>query len=86
MCVDVFILSVLEQVRVSVDMSRPGTAGELLRQSVVPPQGLQHSEAQQGLSLDYPKIKSDLTGGNERVAALLLQALRWVSDEAQTSL
>ena len=62
-----------------MDITRPGTAGELLRNSVVPPQGLQRHEAQQGQVFDYAKIKADLTTAPDRTRAFLLQALRWVS-------
>ena len=65
-----------------MDITRPGTAGELLRQSVVPPQGLQPSQAQTGQVLDYAKIKADLTTATDRMRALLLQALRWVGIQA----
>ena len=68
------------QIRQSVDITRPGTAGELLRQSVVPPQGLKSSEAHAGQLLDYAKIKADLTTATDRMRALLLQAIRWVSN------
>ncbi|KAK2175425.1 hypothetical protein NP493_733g00009 [Ridgeia piscesae] len=65
------------QVRQSVDLTRPGTAAEVLRQSVMPPQGLQQGEAAPNVSLDYDKIKEDVSRGTERTVALLLQALRW---------
>ncbi|KAI0215308.1 LisH domain-containing protein ARMC9 [Lamellibrachia satsuma] len=65
------------QIRQSLDLTRPGTAAEVLRQSVMPPQGLQQGEAAPNVSLDYEKIKEDLSQGTERTVALLLQALRW---------
>ncbi len=34
-----------------------------------------------GSNLDYDKIKHDITSHQERTQALLLQALRWVSQE-----
>ncbi|XP_013396944.1 lisH domain-containing protein ARMC9 isoform X2 [Lingula anatina] len=63
--------------RQSVDFARPGTAGNVLRQSIAVPQI--SPEKDQGLlsSLDYDKIKKDLVNGPERRQALLLQALRW---------
>ena len=78
LCTSTYLL----QIRQSVDITRPGTAGELLRQSVVPPQGLQPSQAQTGQVLDYAKIKADLTTATDRMRALLLQALRWVGIHA----
>lgn len=32
-------------------------------------------------SLDYEKLKKDLVEGSDRLRALLLQALRWVSND-----
>ncbi|CAD5122924.1 DgyrCDS11322 [Dimorphilus gyrociliatus] len=72
------------QVRQSVNLSRPGTAAEMLRQSVLPPQGLQPGESMPNKSLDYDRIKHDLTEGGERLKALLLQALRWVFHQQTT--
>ncbi|XP_070560992.1 lisH domain-containing protein ARMC9-like isoform X4 [Ptychodera flava] len=62
------------QMAESVDISRPGTAGTLLRASALP-----HSEPDENLlpALDYSKVKSDMVNGKDRRKMLLLQALRW---------
>lgn len=62
----------------SVDMTRPGTAGDALRQSIAPRQAskLDLQEESQ-MVLDYEKIKQDLQVASERRKCLLLQALRW---------
>ncbi|ELU06099.1 hypothetical protein CAPTEDRAFT_181527 [Capitella teleta] len=63
--------------RQSVDLTRPGTAGEMLRQSVIPPQGLQPGDSAPGQAFDFEKIKHDMTSSAVNEQALLLQALRW---------
>ncbi|KAK3104927.1 hypothetical protein FSP39_013356 [Pinctada imbricata] len=60
----------------SIDLTRPGTASHLLRQSIAPQsQGTQESDAL--APLDYEKVKSDLAHAQDRRKALLLQAIRW---------
>nr|XP_006813646.1 PREDICTED: lisH domain-containing protein ARMC9-like [Saccoglossus kowalevskii] len=64
------------QVRESMDISRPGTAGSLLRASVLPHR--EPSEASNALPpLDYIKVKNDLIHADDRRQIFLLQALRW---------
>uniref|UniRef100_A0A0B7BQE6 LisH domain-containing protein ARMC9 n=1 Tax=Arion vulgaris TaxID=1028688 RepID=A0A0B7BQE6_9EUPU len=61
----------------SIDLSRPGTAGEALRASVIP-SSLPISEPEETYpSLDFDQIKSQLTDSSDRKKALILQALRW---------
>ncbi|ESO95759.1 hypothetical protein LOTGIDRAFT_214855 [Lottia gigantea] len=62
--------------RTSLDLTRPGTAGEALRKSVAPTR-MSKPEVEQFPSLDYRKVRNDLMTGSERTQALLLQALRW---------
>lgn len=63
------------QVRQSLDLTRPGTAALALRQSIAPPQPAPLPEKH--FILDYTKIKNDLLNSSEKRQALLLQALRW---------
>ncbi|PVD35296.1 hypothetical protein C0Q70_02256 [Pomacea canaliculata] len=60
----------------SVDLTRPGTAGEALRASVAPKRSGQ-LDAEAHINLDYAKIKADLQSADDRRIALILQALRW---------
>ncbi|XP_067659253.1 lisH domain-containing protein ARMC9-like [Haliotis asinina] len=62
--------------RTSVDLVRPGTAGEALRASVIPAKQTVR-DAETYASLDYQRLKKDLVEGSDRKKALLLQALRW---------
>ncbi|XP_077998887.1 lisH domain-containing protein ARMC9-like isoform X2 [Glandiceps talaboti] len=69
-------------IRESVDISRPGTAGTLLRASAMP-----HSSGSEDNAfphLDYPKVKGDLVNGDDRRKILLLQALRWRLTRSQS--
>ncbi|XP_053379152.1 lisH domain-containing protein ARMC9-like isoform X2 [Mercenaria mercenaria] len=62
----------------SVDMTRPGTAGDALRQSIAPRQASKIEQPEEPqIALDYEKIKQDLQVADERRKCLLLQALRW---------
>ncbi|KAL5017750.1 hypothetical protein ScPMuIL_005168 [Solemya velum] len=57
----------------SVDLTRPGTAGDVLRASIAP----QHDDKFAYKTLDYEKVKHDMAHSTDRNKALLLQALRW---------
>ncbi|KAK6177323.1 hypothetical protein SNE40_015447 [Patella caerulea] len=63
--------------RNSIDLTRPGTAGEALRASVAPTRASKPVEVEQFPTLDYRKVRNDLMTGTPRNQALLLQALRW---------
>nr|XP_023675717.1 lisH domain-containing protein ARMC9 isoform X4 [Paramormyrops kingsleyae] len=58
----------------SMDFTRPGTASSMLRASVAPPKP---KDVPLLPSLDYERLKKDLSSGTDRLKALLLQALRW---------
>ncbi|KAM8953640.1 lisH domain-containing protein ARMC9 isoform 2-T2 [Pelodytes ibericus] len=58
----------------SIDFTRPGTASSMLRASIAP---TKPQEVPLLPSLDYEKLKKDLVFGNDRLKALILQALRW---------
>lgn len=58
----------------STDFTRPGTASSVLRAFLVPQRP---KEVPMLPSLDYDKLKKDLLESNDRLRALLLQALRW---------
>ncbi|XP_063772629.1 lisH domain-containing protein ARMC9 isoform X3 [Pseudophryne corroboree] len=71
----------------SIDFTRPGTQGwhcvgpchgadasSMLRASIIP---IKPQEVPLLPSLDYEKLKKDLVYGNDRLKALILQALRW---------
>ncbi|CAL1530183.1 unnamed protein product [Lymnaea stagnalis] len=65
--------------RSSVDLTRPGTAGEALRASAVPvPNPLPIAEPEENYPpLDFNQIKTQITESLDRKKALILQALRW---------
>ncbi|NXL25236.1 ARMC9 protein, partial [Setophaga kirtlandii] len=58
----------------NIDFTRPGTASTLLRASL---SSMKVQDVPLLPSLDYEKLKKDLITGNDRLKALLLQALRW---------
>ncbi|KAL8583522.1 hypothetical protein ACOMHN_054838 [Nucella lapillus] len=62
--------------RSSVDLTRPGTAGDALRASVAPPMPSK-AEVESFPPLDYGKLKAELQTVDDSKKALLLQALRW---------
>lgn len=62
----------------SVDLTRPGTAGDALRQSIAPQAAAAREMIDEGpVVLDYSKVKHDMAFGADRRKCLLLQALRW---------
>ncbi|XP_031574195.1 lisH domain-containing protein ARMC9-like [Actinia tenebrosa] len=63
----------------SIDVTKPGTASSMLRASFAIDQQNSKDEEQvpSTVSLDFDKIKSDLTSLPEQRLAFLLQALRW---------
>ncbi|GFO05722.1 lish domain-containing protein armc9, partial [Plakobranchus ocellatus] len=61
----------------SVDLTRPGTAGEALRASVVPPPLPLHEPEETYPPLDFNQVKGQITDALDRKKALILQALRW---------
>ncbi|RUS90213.1 hypothetical protein EGW08_001994 [Elysia chlorotica] len=60
-----------------VDLTRPGTAGEALRASVVPPPLPLHEPEETYPPLDFNQVKAQITDALDRKKALILQALRW---------
>ncbi|XP_059507094.1 lisH domain-containing protein ARMC9 isoform X3 [Stegostoma tigrinum] len=82
-CVRLFSNQMKQSVAQSIDFTRPGTspcnsdgsASSMLRASVVP--AMKSKDVPLLPSLDYEKLKNDLVYGNDRLKALLLQALRW---------
>ncbi|XP_029356592.1 lisH domain-containing protein ARMC9 isoform X5 [Echeneis naucrates] len=72
-CVRLFSSQMRQSVAQSTDFTRPGTASSMLRASIAP----QSKEVPMLPSLDYEKLKKDLIEGSDRLASLLLQALRW---------
>ncbi|KAL2089781.1 hypothetical protein ACEWY4_014469 [Coilia grayii] len=87
-CMRLFSNQMSHSAAQSVDFTRPGTgyysmspydnddgyASSMLRASIAPPQP---REVPLLPSLDYDKLKRDLSNGSDRLQALLLQALRW---------
>ncbi|XP_005104437.1 lisH domain-containing protein ARMC9 [Aplysia californica] len=64
--------------RTSVDLTRPGTAGEALRASAMPPPVLPLAEPEETYPpLDFIQVKAQITDALDRKKALVLQALRW---------
>ncbi|XP_064610280.1 lisH domain-containing protein ARMC9-like isoform X2 [Liolophura sinensis] len=63
--------------RQSVDLTRPGTAGDVLRASVMPSQHGQGEMSDPFPALDYEKIKQALSTAAVRQKGFILQALRW---------
>ncbi|XP_078063544.1 lisH domain-containing protein ARMC9 isoform X5 [Mustelus asterias] len=87
-CVRLFSNQMRQNVAQSIDFTRPGTdvyfkspchsegsASSMLRASIVPT--TKSKDVPLLPSLDYEKLKNDLIYGNDRLKALLLQALRW---------
>lgn len=64
-------------VHTSLDLTRPGTAGEVLRASVAPQRMQSKTEVEAFPPLDYTKLKSELQEADNHKKALILQALRW---------
>ncbi|XP_022090027.1 lisH domain-containing protein ARMC9-like isoform X3 [Acanthaster planci] len=62
------------QLRESVDVNRPSTAGEMFRASFAPPS---KEDVPLLPSLDYERVKNDMINAPSRQRELLLQALRW---------
>ncbi|XP_047727553.1 lisH domain-containing protein ARMC9 isoform X3 [Prionailurus viverrinus] len=73
-CVRLFSNQMRQSLAHSVDFTRPGTASTMLRASLAPGK---LKDVPLLPSLDYEKLKKDLTGGSDRLKAFLLQALRW---------
>ncbi|XP_072493539.1 lisH domain-containing protein ARMC9 isoform X2 [Notamacropus eugenii] len=73
-CVRLFSNQMRQSLAHSIDFTRPGTASTMLRASLAP---VKLKEIPLLPSLDYEKLKKDLTFGNDRLKAFLLQALRW---------
>ncbi|XP_078420049.1 lisH domain-containing protein ARMC9 isoform X2 [Cetorhinus maximus] len=74
-CVRLFSNQMRQSMAQSIDFTRPGTASSMLRASIVPT--TKSKDVPLLPSLDYEKLKNDLIYGNDRLKALLLQALRW---------
>ncbi|XP_067898403.1 lisH domain-containing protein ARMC9 isoform X4 [Heterodontus francisci] len=74
-CVRLFSNQMRQSIAQSIDFTRPGTASSMLRASIVPT--MKSKDVPLLPSLDYEKLKNDLIYGNDRLKALLLQALRW---------
>lgn len=60
-----------------IDLTRPGTAGEALRASVIPPPLPLHEPEETYPPLDFNQVKGQITDALDRKKALILQALRW---------
>ncbi|XP_056675932.1 lisH domain-containing protein ARMC9 isoform X2 [Monodelphis domestica] len=73
-CVRLFSNQMRQSLAHSIDFTRPGTASTMLRASLAPGK---LKEVPLLPSLDYEKLKKDLTFGSDRLKAFLLQALRW---------
>ncbi|XP_074654207.1 lisH domain-containing protein ARMC9-like isoform X2 [Tubulanus polymorphus] len=73
------------QMAQSLDLSRPGTAGEALRQSIAPQKHKRSKTPSQIAPLDFEKVKKDLATAPDRNRTLLLQALRWRLTRATSS-
>uniref|UniRef100_A0A6I8SKE1 LisH domain-containing protein ARMC9 n=1 Tax=Xenopus tropicalis TaxID=8364 RepID=A0A6I8SKE1_XENTR len=73
-CTRLFSTQMKQSSAQSIDFTRPGTASSMLRASIAP---LKQQEVPLFPSLDYEKLKKDLVFGNDRLKALILQALRW---------
>ncbi|KAM9002433.1 lisH domain-containing protein ARMC9 isoform 1-T3 [Sarcophilus harrisii] len=73
-CVRLFSNQMRQSLAHSIDFTRPGTASTMLRASLAP---VKLKEVPLLPSLDYEKLKKDLTFGHDRLKAFLLQALRW---------
>ncbi|XP_046500024.1 lisH domain-containing protein ARMC9 isoform X2 [Equus quagga] len=73
-CVRLFSNQMRQSLAHSVDFTRPGTASTMLRASLAP---AKLKDVPLLPSLDYEKLKKDLTLGSDRLKAFLLQALRW---------
>ncbi|KAM9316940.1 lisH domain-containing protein ARMC9 [Gastrophryne carolinensis] len=73
-CTRLFNSQMRQSAAQSIDFTRPGTASSMLRASIAP---TKPQEVPLLPSLDYEKLKKDLVYGNDRLKALILQALRW---------
>ncbi|XP_053566281.1 lisH domain-containing protein ARMC9 isoform X2 [Bombina bombina] len=73
-CVRLFSSHMRQSAAQSIDFTRPGTASSMLRASIAP---TKPHDVPLLPSLDYEKLKKDLIFGNDRLKALILQALRW---------
>ncbi|NXL88702.1 ARMC9 protein, partial [Alectura lathami] len=73
-CIRLFSNQMRQSVAQSIDFTRPGTASTMLRASLAP---VKMQDVPLLPSLDYEKLKKDLTTGSDRLKAFLLQALRW---------
>ncbi|XP_078267013.1 lisH domain-containing protein ARMC9 isoform X3 [Rhinoraja longicauda] len=80
-CVRLFSKQMRQSMAQSIDFTRPGTASSMLRASIVP--STNSIDVPLLASLDYEKLKYDLVCGNDRLKALLLQALRWRLTQSQ---
>ncbi|XP_032887242.1 lisH domain-containing protein ARMC9 isoform X8 [Amblyraja radiata] len=80
-CVRLFSKQMRQSMAQSIDFTRPGTASSMLRASIVP--STNSIDVPLLASLDYEKLKNDLLCGNDRLKALLLQALRWRLTQSQ---
>ncbi|XP_072897298.1 lisH domain-containing protein ARMC9 isoform X6 [Hemitrygon akajei] len=80
-CVRLFSKQMRQNMAQSIDFTRPGTASSMLRASIVPT--MNSNDVPLLASLDYEKLKNDLICGNDRLKALLLQALRWRLTQSQ---
>ncbi|XP_062901773.1 lisH domain-containing protein ARMC9 isoform X3 [Mobula hypostoma] len=93
-CVRLFSKQIRQNMAQSIDFTRPGTdvyikspcnsegsASSMLRASIVPT--MNSNDVPLLASLDYEKLKNDLICGNDRLKALLLQALRWRLTQSQ---
>ncbi|CAH1773074.1 unnamed protein product [Owenia fusiformis] len=69
------------QVRATMDFTRPGTAADVLRASMATAPKREEPTPLASINvvptLDYERIKQDLINADERRQCLLLQALRW---------
>ncbi|KAH9490004.1 LisH domain-containing protein armc9 [Bulinus truncatus] len=61
----------------SVDLTRPGTAGEALRASVIPSLLPLNDQGESYPSLDYIQLKNQIRESVDHKKALIFQALRW---------
>ncbi|XP_069753165.1 lisH domain-containing protein ARMC9 isoform X2 [Narcine bancroftii] len=80
-CIRLFSKQMRQSMAQSIDFTRPGTASSMLRASIVPT--MNSNDVPLLASLDYEKLKNDLVYGNDRLKALLLQALRWRLTQSQ---
>uniref|UniRef100_A0A4W3I0A0 LisH domain-containing protein ARMC9 n=1 Tax=Callorhinchus milii TaxID=7868 RepID=A0A4W3I0A0_CALMI len=79
-CIRLFSNKMGQSLPQTIDFTRPGTASSMLRASIVP---VKSKDVPLLPSLDYERLKNDLVYGNDRLKALLLQALRWRLTQSQ---